>query len=306
MGSMQKVWTDYVRGPKALWVMYKYADIVDFELNNVTITGAKGEPLDIVFMIQTEWTNWIPRYLPNIRKLNLLNMDMEKVNVVVKKGLGVGSFGYNAHRPEPSPGQWYQSNLGLVNCKFKDTTVPTDRARVCVKYYLDVKVVDEKGNPIPDATVTVVNEVDNENHPAENIAVRRYRHVPVETCKPIDGGTWKAGANFFYFDMYSPLSSTRTGKDGHTPLPEDKTKTLVLKDYQHTQEGRKQFTYKITVQAGGKKKTITGVNPGPHWYRPDPNKPTYTITAVLDGKTVTESTLKKQGLAGLSTSNDRR
>lgn len=32
------------------------------------------------------------------------------------------------------------------------------------------------------------------------------------------------------------------------------------------------------------KKTITGV-PRPDWYRPDPNKPTYTITAVLDGKT---------------------
>jgi hypothetical protein len=49
--------------------------------------------------------------------------------------------------------------------------------------------------------------------------------------------------------------------------------------------GKKEFTYRITVQAGGLEKTITGVNPGPHWYRPDPNRPTYTITAVLDGRT---------------------
>ncbi|MDY7011656.1 MAG: hypothetical protein SVV80_13040 [Planctomycetota bacterium] len=37
----------------------------------------------------------------------------------------------------------------------------------------------------------------------------------------------------------------------------------------------------------------TGVNPGPKWYRPDPNKTIYTITAVLDGKTVTGDELKK-------------
>jgi len=49
-------------------------------------------------------------------------------------------------------------------------------------------------------------------------------------------------------------------------------------------------------------KVITGVNPGPHWYRPDPSVPTYTITAVLDGKTETEEELRETGLA---TSPDR-
>ena len=62
--------------------------------------------------------------------------------------------------------------------------------------------------------------------------------------------------------------------------------------------GKKEFAYTITVDAGGRKKVITGVNPGPHWYRPDPNKPTYTITAVLDGKTETEAELRKNGFAG--------
>ena len=158
-------------------------------------------------------------------------------------------------------------------------------------------MVDGKGNPVPGATVTATNEVDNANHPAENIAVRRYRHVGSDG-KPVDGGPWKHGANFAHFDMYSALSSAKTGPDGHTPLPTDKDKTLVLKDYVQTREDRKQFTYKITVQAGGKKKVITGVNPGPDWYRADPNKPAYTITAVLDTKTETEAELRKNGLAG--------
>ena len=57
---------------------------------------------------------------------------------------------------------------------------------------------------------------------------------------------------------------------------------------------QREYTYTIEVVApDGRTKRITGVNPGPEWYRPDPNKPTYTITAVLDGKTITEAELKK-------------
>ena len=81
---------------------------------------------------------------------------------------------------------------------------------------------------------------------------------------------------------------------GHTPLPTDAKNTLVLTDFVQDSGGKKELTYTITVEKDGVKKIITGVNPGPDWYRADPNKPTYTITAVLDGKTVTEEELKKQ------------
>ena len=43
---------------------------------------------------------------------------------------------------------------------------------------------------------------------------------------------------------------------------------------------------------------ITGVNLGSHWYRPNPNEPTYTIIAMLGGKRVTEQELKAWGPAG--------
>jgi len=76
----------------------------------------------------------------------------------------------------------------------------------------------------------------------------------------------------------------------------------VLTDFVKNNHGVKQFTYTIIVEVPrGRRvitKVITGVNPSAEWYRPDPNKPTYTIVAVLDGKTVTEAQLKKAGLAG--------
>ncbi len=73
---------------------------------------------------------------------------------------------------------------------------------------------------------------------------------------------------------------------------------MVLTDFVQDEDGKKEFTYRITVQAGGATKVITSVDSGPGWYRPAPNKPTYTITAVLDGRTVTEAELKTKGLAG--------
>ncbi len=66
---------------------------------------------------------------------------------------------------------------------------------------------------------------------------------------------------------------------------------MILTDFLLSKSGKKEYKYIITVESGRKTK---GVNPGPEWYRPALNKPTYTITAVLDGKTVTKANLKKR------------
>ncbi|MCK4626245.1 MAG: hypothetical protein KAV00_13085 [Phycisphaerae bacterium] len=97
-----------------------------------------------------------------------------------------------------------------------------------------------------------------------------------------------------------------TGKDGHTPLPADGKHTLVIADYKLDRNNaaksltKTDFTHTIDVYADGLKKKITGVNPGPQWYRPDPNKATYTITVVMEkgSEAESESDLRKKGLAG--------
>ena len=87
-----------------------------------------------------------------------------------------------------------------------------------------------------------------------------------------------------------PIHATTTGEDGHTPLPEDANGTMIVNAFVQDKSGKKEFTYTVSVEKDGRKKTITGVDPGPDWYRSDPNKPTYTITAVLNGKTETAET----------------
>jgi hypothetical protein len=115
--------------------------------------------------------------------------------------------------------------LNLVNCKFERLEADNLWAWINVKYYLDVKVVDEKGKPIPGARVAVRNEVDDEHHPAEALPV---------------GWHWTStyaegyGNHLVPFQKWSPapvLRSVLTGEDGHTPLPSEPSKTLVITDY---------------------------------------------------------------------------
>ncbi|MCK4625218.1 MAG: hypothetical protein KAV00_07905 [Phycisphaerae bacterium] len=98
-------------------------------------------------------------------------------------------------------------------------------------------------------------------------------------------------------DMHPPVATHGHGWKTHGYYGENSRITIGL-----TGDGsgpaRAGQRYTITVEKGGRKKVITGINPGPHWYRPDPNVPTYTITAVLDGKTESEANLIKKGRAG--------
>ena len=115
--------------------------------------------------------------------------------------------------------------LNLVNCKFDKLETDNPFAYINVKYYLDVKVVDEKGNPIPGARVKIRNEVDDENHPCQALP---------------QGWHWTStyaegyGNHLVPFQKWSPapaLRSAVTGRDGHTPPPSEPSKTLVLTDY---------------------------------------------------------------------------
>ena len=193
----------------------------------------------------------------------------------------------------------HPTTLSLVNVTYSQLIVETDEASILPKYYLDVKVVDGAGRPVPGAKVSVSNEVDPEHGPQnlyEGVIYVKERGYAERGKKPKVPSDELIGRKKPKYG--EPISATTTGKDGHTPLPEDVTNTMVLTDFVQNEDGKKEFTYCITVQASDVKKAITGVDPGPGWYRPAPNKSTYTLTAVLDGRTVTETELKTKGLAG--------
>lgn len=215
----------------------------------------------------------------------MYDMNLENENIVIKKTLPQQAG--QSHTWEPYVAASYESEsyggegtgmdskLGLVNCKFKEIVVPTDRAWAIPKYYLDVKVVNQAGQPESGATVTITNEVDNTDYPSENIEVKQQVFDP----KP-------SSANQYFYLSYQliqglPHTSAVTGANGHTPLPSDKSQTLVIADYVKDQAEKREFTYTVKAEKNGVVGTVRRINPDAGWYRPDSDIPAQTIVVVL-------------------------
>ena len=299
----------FCKGKKAVWIYTDSININDFVLRNVVFSGAT-HPINLVFSLNAHRD-----------KYNVYDIDAKDDYIVIKESMAeVGNQSHSAY-VSGSKGPWGKiyaddsyiaSELGLVNCRFKDVLITEGvfkdadgRAKqkaAYVKYYLDVKVVDKSGKPIKDAIVKVKVEQDwtlddmkTNHYPVENMVVK----------KPYATGNYRCFYHHYRWTDGQPISKTYTTPSGHTPLPsEDPANTLIITDFKKyydlstEQIKKKEFTYTIIVEKNGLRKIIKGINPSPEWYRPDRNKPTYTITAVLDGKTTTEEELKKQGLAG--------
>jgi len=269
----------WVQGEKAFGLMIKdIGHLWQFQIENVTFSGAE-RPAKIFYMVNTDWA----------ARLNFVNVTFHNAVLQIKK-----SARYCARYDQGFPvrGHEYRSNLGLINCRWDALHILTDKAAAVPKYYLDVLVVDRNGQPAAGVTVTVTNDVDD-NYPAENLLCETYYHAFPHPHQP-----HYHFPSALIFESGIPIKSTVTGRDGHTPLPSNRKGTIVLADFVLEKGSKREFSYTITVEKDGRQKVITGVNPGPHWYRPNPNEPTYTIIAVLDGKRVTEQELKARGLAG--------
>lgn len=269
-----------LRGKKAIW-FFNRQKMPFFSLKNVLFNGkSAAKPVAIAF-IGGDYSGVCDAY----------NIKFENAYVRTAPSLTYCAITQGESKIIPR-------TVSLINCN-PQKMVAEKKSSVMMKYYLNLKVVDTKGVPVGGAKVTVRNEVDDAGYPSENAVEKRgWAHEYLQKnidpffvrCWPANG---KGVANHQLLVDANNMRTTVTGRKGRTPPLTDKKHTVILTDFIRNAAGKKEFTYTITVESGGKKKVITGVNPGPDWYRADPNKPTYTITAVLDGKTVTEAQLKK-------------
>ncbi|MCK4624219.1 MAG: hypothetical protein KAV00_02835, partial [Phycisphaerae bacterium] len=260
----------FVKGKKSFCLFLKQIDAHELVLDGVKFK-AGADPVDINFILNDEQG-----------RLNIYDVRFDNANVVVRKGRSLGPFWDSKGKKVVKE---YESSLGLVNCKFTNVKALTDKAWIVPKYYFDLKVVDTRGAPVGNAKVSVTNNTDDNRYPPES-----RKRFEVEMGKNVS----------VTMASYLPLRTTITGNDGHTYPPKERARTIILADCEQGKHGKKEFTYTVTVEKDGLKKTITGINPGPHWYRTNCNKPAYTIVCILGGKrkVVSEEELKKKGLAG--------
>jgi len=243
----------------------------DFTLKNLKISGK--EKITLRFLSMDPMLGEAIREIyekPMPGGATLYDSVLENADIRVREGL-IYYWGY-AH----------PTTLNLVNTQFGSLTCESSKSWIVPKYYLDVKVQDQNGNPVSSAKVTVVNEVDGA-FPPENLAEGKDW---VAECGYNDSCyvATPAGANILTRKKprYGyPLNETLTGNDGHTPLPSDKLRTLILTDYMKSQSSQTNFTYTITADLNGLIGRVSGVDPDVSWYRIDPNAPAQTLVVTL-------------------------
>jgi len=284
---------NFCKGNKSIWIYTDAVNVKNFIIRNVTFSGAE-HPLNFTFLLNAHRD-----------KYNIYDLNAEDDYIIIKESMA--ETGAQAHSCYigGSSGPWGRiyshnsyiaSELGLVNCKFKDILITpgifTDedgrkkQKAAYVKYYLDVKVVDKDGNSVPNANVSVNVEQD------WTLDDMKTNHYPVENMiveKPYAVGNYNCLYHHYRWIDGQPLNRTYTTATGHTPLPsEDPAHTLIIVDYKRyrdidTEEVKQEnYTYTITASYNGKTASLSGLDIDESWYRENPDVPTKTVVCNID------------------------
>ena len=218
----------FLQGGKGFWIYTDDLNLEHFELRNIRVSGTS--PLTPTFLINAHRD-----------RLNVYDLDLPDGNILIKESLAQTyrqSHDCYSNGPPYNWKSYIDSGLGLVNSRFDELIIAPGLFTDCdgnptrkfgaIKYYLDVAVVDLNGHLVPGATVTVTNQVDDANFPAENMEVQKPYTGDLDR---VDGGEYCCFYHHKRILQGQPVPSVTTGLDGHTPLPSDEENTLIVTDY---------------------------------------------------------------------------
>ncbi|NPE31124.1 PKD domain-containing protein [Methanococcoides sp. SA1] len=144
------------------------------------------------------------------------------------------------------------NNIIFINTNFDENKIGFEDNLDIFKnyYYLDIEVVDLLGHPVSEATVEIINDVDNTNYKSINLK-----------------GESK--------------TLLLTDSNGHSMLPNDGANSLAILDYWKTSSEKEEMSYTILAKKDSYVAQISGIDPERSWLRSDISDSSSTITLVL-------------------------
>lgn len=178
---------------------------------------------------------------------------------------------------------WHPSIVGLLNCPTSTLSILSDRAEVSNKYFVDIKVIDNIGI-VSNASVNIINNLDDITHPSENLYEELQWRLTTDTVYERQAS--KEGyVTRGWYEGRPKLNKKKTfitDINGHTALPNDINNTVVMKDTTKTQIQTIKHTYTISASKDTKIATLSNFTLDSSWYRLNPLNITKTIVLNLD------------------------
>jgi hypothetical protein len=251
--------------------------LINISLRNITIIGATGNEI-------VRFAGGDPWALQRLIDSNITNARLELIRT------GKINFGYGNNNIWPERTNMYTNcTLEAINTKFSNYNLSSNRTQLNQKYYLDVLVQYSNGTPVSGAIVTVTNEIDP-SVKADNLTLyQEFDETWAEGFNALNYVYRKWGGVWDNLTKRDDMETTTTGSDGHTPLPSNKSGTLVITDYSIINQNgtpiQRNYTYQITAEKGNRTGQVNGIDPNSTWYRSDPNTYQNTVLVILGTKT---------------------
>lgn len=143
-------------------------------------------------------------------------------------------------------------NSRFVNANYTTILYGNSNVEATFYYYADFIIKNNLGTSIPNSTVSITN--------------------PLEI-------------NAQSVDAYGENKSIfQTNQNGQTYLPDEdrKNSPAIAEKYKNSTVTYNNLSYTSTITTPDNRSiSLSGITPDSSWYRPDPNIPTYTITAII-------------------------
>jgi hypothetical protein len=253
-------------GAKAFWFSPR-DDLSAYSIKNISFPNPKGN-IDFK-VVGGEWI---------FNQTTLRDSNLTNTGLSTKKTMKFTEKDTYRHPFE-------SSNMSLLNCVYNESklSVDTDMAEIRSKYYAQVSVKDEAGNPIQGATINIT--ASNPKYYAESLY--QYENYTNDGYGPglgpgeggsADGGadqyeTYSGGSYFRWWDSLE-LGNTTTGATGKTDLPTGNlSNSIVLTDKVWIQGSNSSLTYYAKVSAPSYSTEYVTIDPNSTWYTANESQP---------------------------------
>ncbi|WP_232222017.1 putative Ig domain-containing protein [Methanococcoides burtonii] len=188
----------------------------------------------------------------SVQNFTLINATFASLNSDAQVSI-YDSFGFENTNCNLIDTSFYHLNvvadrrINLINSEYQTTY----HKNHVTHYYSDLFVTYSNDIPAAGATIAVENTVDSSH----------------------------SSLNGFGNDK----SMFLTTSNGHTELPnENRSESPAMPEYYKSSAGTQTFSHTATITTqDGQTLTLPNITPDSSWYRPDPNTPTYSITAIM-------------------------